>query len=110
MSTNTCIVYFGLRFDISPHEVEALETRSDPRVVAARRAGLKFYWGNFGAPAEKYVLLIGAQVAVMGPENQSEVQMSGAEIDMMISTVRAKLTTAGLDGEPRLHVQWQPEA
>lgn len=49
MSANACVVYFGLRFDVPADGIEAVETRSDPRIVAARKAGLKSYWGNFAA-------------------------------------------------------------
>jgi hypothetical protein len=110
MSASTCIIYFGLRFDVSAADIETLETRSDTRVVAARKAGLKFYWGNFGAPGERYILFVGAQVGIMGPENQAEVHLSAVEVEAMFAAVRAKLMAAGLDGEPRLHVLWQPEA
>jgi len=39
MSSDTFIAYFGLRFELSADEIEAVELRSDPRIVAARRAG-----------------------------------------------------------------------
>ena len=110
MSANTCVVYFGLRFDVPAEGIEAIETRSDPRIVAARKAGLKSYWGNFAAPEERNLLFVGAQIALMGPENQSEVTLGVPEIEAVMASVRAKLQAAGLDGTPGLHIQWQPDA
>ena len=109
MSADACVVYFGLRFDIAPDGIEALETRSESRVVAARKAGLKCYWGNFGAPGERYLLFIGAQIGVMGPENQTEVQLSAVDLEALATSVRTKLGAAGLEGTPGLHVQWQSD-
>ena len=109
MSANACVIYFGLRFDIAPDAIEALETRSDPRIVAARKAGLKCYWGNFGAPGERYLLFVGAQIGVMGPEGQLEVQLSAGDLEALAASVQAKLGKAGLEGTPGLHAQWQTD-
>src|SRR5947209_19965588 len=76
MSASACIAFYGLRFDIRPDEIAALESRSDPRMVAARKAGLKHYWGNFGAPGEHYFLFVGYQLGTLGPENSPEVAES----------------------------------
>ena len=110
MSANACVVYFGLRFDVPADGMEAIETRADPRIVVARKVGLKSYWGNFAAPDERYLLFIGAQVAVMGPENQSEVTLTLAEFEAVVASVRAKLEAAGLKGTPSFHIHWQPDA
>jgi hypothetical protein len=110
MSANTCLVYFGLRFEIPADGLEALETRSDQRIVAARKVGLKSYWGNFAAPEARYLLFIGAQVAVMGLGNQSQVTLSVPEFEAVVTSVRVKLEAAGLAGTPALHIEWQPDA
>ncbi len=110
MSAATCILYYGLRYEVSPSEIEGLETRTDERIAAARQAGLKFYWGNFDSPNERYLLFIGAQIGIMGPENQIEVQLDDAEFETLASAVRTKLSTSGLEGLPQLHIQWQEDA
>lgn len=109
MSAATCVIYYGLRYEVSSSEIDSLETRSDERIAAARKAGLKFYWGNFGSPDERYLLFVGAQVGIMGPENQAEVQLSDAEFDAVATSVRTKLASAGFEGSPQLHVQWQDD-
>jgi hypothetical protein len=109
MSAGSCIVFYGLRFEIPSGEIEALETRSDSRIVAARKVGLKTYWANFGSPAERYLLFVGAMVGDMGVEGQADVRMSDAELQSVMSSVRTKLSQAGLDGAPSLHIQWRSD-
>jgi hypothetical protein len=110
MSANACIAYYGLRFEVRRDEIEALENRSDPRMLAARKAGLKHYWGNFGAPGDKYLLFIGAQLAKLGPENSSEMTLSSRDLQSTMESTKAKLQAAGLTGDPLLHLQWEPDA
>lgn len=109
MSAASCILYYGLRYEIPPAEIERLETRADGRIVAARQAGLRFYLGNFGAPDERYLLFIGAQVGIVGPENQAELQLSDAEFEAITKDVPIKLAAAGFAGVPQLYVQWQED-
>lgn len=110
MSAATCILYYGLRYEVSPSEIERLETRTDERIAAARRAGLQFYWGNCGLPQERYLLFIGAQLGTMGPENQLKIHLEDGEVEAIASSVRAKLATAGLTGSPQLHIQWMDDS
>ncbi|HEX8525022.1 MAG TPA: hypothetical protein VF669_22415 [Tepidisphaeraceae bacterium] len=109
MSAAACLVFYGLRFEISSGDIEALETRSDPCLVAARRAGLKTYWANFGAPAERYLLFVGALIGDMGIEGRSDVQMSAVELQSVMEAVHTKLLQAKLNGTPSLHIQWQAD-
>src|SRR5580704_11056065 len=98
MSAASCVIFYGLRYEVSPFEIEKLETRSDERVAAARKVGLTSYWGNFCAPNERYLLLVGAQIAIIGPENRAEVQISDSEFEAIVGSVRAKLTATGIQG------------
>jgi len=109
MSANTCIVYFGLRYEVTSGENEGLEERSDSRIVAARTAGLKHYWANFSEENPKYVLFVGAELGVLGPENALEVVRSHAEIQSLFDMTITKLKEAGLEGEASLHIQWEPD-
>ena len=110
MSANACIIFYGLRFEISSHEIEALEMRSDRRMVAARKVGLKHYWANFGSPGERYLLFVGAKLGILGPENSPEVILQTRELQATFDATKAKLEAAGLTGEPELHIQWLPDA
>lgn len=109
MSAGVCIAYFGLRFEVDPDQVEGIELRSDRRVVAARKSGLEYYWGNVGGLQETYVMFIGAQLALMGLENSLGIDLPLNDLQDMISKTRVKLGEAGFDEGPSLHLQWQPD-
>jgi hypothetical protein len=109
MSTNTCIVYFGLRFEVAADEVDGLEGRTDARIVAARNGGVKHYWGNFSDNAPRYLLFVGSEIGIIGPENATEATCTTEELHSLISTTKARLVGAGFKGESLLHVQWQPD-
>ena len=109
MSAYTCIAYFGLRFEVGSEEVEAIELRSDRRVAAARRTGLKYYWGNFGGLQEHYLMFIGVQLGVMGSENSESVNIPSSDLQGLIDKTSAKLVEAGFEDIPSFHLQWQPD-
>jgi hypothetical protein len=109
MSADTCIVFFGLRYEVRPGEIERLELKSDARVMAARKVGLNCYWGNFGGLEEKYLLFVGTQLGILGPENAQEIKFVPTEVQDLFDSTRAKLNEASLVGEPSLYVQWQPD-
>lgn len=110
MSATSCLAYYGLRFEVERGDRDALEARSDPRMLAAMKAGLKHYWANFAAPGERYVLFIGAQLAILGPEGQAELAVPSGELSKLMEATKAKLLSAGFTGEPSLYLQWEPDA
>jgi hypothetical protein len=110
MSADACIAFYGLRFEIQAAEIESLEDRTDSRMQAARKAGLKYYWGNFGDPDARYLLFVGAQLAKVGPENSWELSISSRDLLAMMESTKANLEAAGLSGEPSFYFQWQPDA
>ncbi|MEM1185662.1 MAG: hypothetical protein AAGI53_11775 [Planctomycetota bacterium] len=103
MSAESCVVFFGVRYEVAPHEIEGLELRTDSRVIIARDVRLQWYWGT------DTVLFIGKQIAIMGIEGDLRVQVAGPELNSIMSDVRAKLSQARLDGEPMLHCEWQED-
>jgi hypothetical protein len=106
MSASACYVYYGLRFEIVDDEIEGLETRSDFRLVAARRAKLKHFWGNFGGAGELHLLFVGAEVGALGPENDLEVAIPTTELIALMESTNSKLKEAGFTDEPALYLRW----
>lgn len=109
MSSGTCIAYFGLKIEISAEEVEGVELRSDQRVKAARGAGLKYYFGNFGGLQERYLLFVGDQIGLLGLENSESIGLSPEDVRERMDKTKAKLIAADFEGAPSLHLQWQPD-
>lgn len=110
MSADACLAFYGLRFEVGGDEIEGLESRSDARMVAARKAGLKHFWANFAAPGERYLLFVGSQLAILGPENKSELALSSDDLQAVMESTKAKLQTSGLPGDPAFYLQWEPDA
>ena len=110
MSTETTVVFYGIRVNVAEDEIPALEDRSDARLVRARRHGLGWYWGNFAEPRERYLLFIGEKIGVMGFENAREVEISRQSLMDRMHDTDEKLKGAGFTGYPSLYVQWQKDA
>lgn len=106
MSADACIVYIGIRYDVSVSEIEGLELRTDPRQRAAKRVGLTSYWGNFGGSEDRHLLLVGTEIGVLGPENRSWSSMTVDRLKDIISGTEDALGEAALEGECALHIEW----
>ncbi|RIV82735.1 hypothetical protein [Aurantiacibacter zhengii] len=106
MSASACVVYFGIRYEISEDEISALELRTDPRQRAAKQVGLDSYWQNFGGLDERYVLLVGTQIAVLGPEDASSSSITVERLQDIVSRTEGRLNEACLDGPRSLHFEW----
>jgi hypothetical protein len=109
MSAETFIAYFGLRFELDPEETDGVEDRTDRRVVAARRVGLKCYAGVFGELQESDRLFIGAELGKLGAENKESINIPLDELQRRIEITKAKLIEAGFEDAPSLHLQWEPD-
>src|SRR5687768_7989361 len=105
MGADLLVVYFGLRYEIeSGGDVEGLERRDDPRMSAARKAGLSTYWGREN-DAGGYYLLVGTELGRFGVESRSRAELGEGELGNVAEQTRQKLHEAGLQGEPRFHFQ-----
>src|SRR5579864_5536514 len=105
MSAPTCLFFYGLRFDVDKGSIEALEERTHPTLVAARKVGLQHYWGNFAEPGERYLLFVGAKLGVLGIEHLPEVRIDESALTEKAQETRAKVREAGLSGEPAVYLQ-----
>jgi hypothetical protein len=108
MSSDTLVVFYGLRLEVQPNEVEALKNRTDARVLTAQKVGLTHYLPSSAVPGEKSFLFVGAQLALLGPGKRPEVALSWRDLQRIAESTRKKLNAAGLPGEPALYVQWKP--
>lgn len=109
MSASCCLIYFGLRFEVKEEEIEPLELEIDPRMLAARKAKLNDYWCNFGGLDEWYLLFVGAEIGIIGPEDKLEAYLSDDGFNQMVESTRTKLKQAGFNGSPKLYIQWMQD-
>jgi hypothetical protein len=106
MSASARVVYFGVRYDVSEDKIAALELKTDPRQRAAKQVGLESYWTNFGGLDERYVLLIGTKIAILGPEDASSISIPVEHLQDIANRTGSRLDEAGLGGPRSLHVEW----
>ena len=109
MSTESCIGFYGVRFELHENEIESLEDKSDSRLVLARKHGLKNYWGNFSSSEEKWFLFIGARLSVLGAENERDYKIDSEALLELMRGTENRLTNAGIKEKPALYLQWQPD-
>jgi hypothetical protein len=108
MACEAVIVFFGVRYAVSSDDIELLENRTFPPIIAARKNGMKHYWGNFNENDPKYFLFIGDKLGIFGVENEREFQVSSDSLLARISQTRDRLAQAGFLEEPQFFVHWQP--
>lgn len=106
MSAESCVIFYGVSFELIDDEIEICELRKDPRMQMARGAGLDCHWGAFGIDQERYLLFIGLLLGIFGPEHRLEGQYSPESLLSAFQEVNKKLQDAGLQGEPKLFVQY----
>lgn len=109
MSAPTCLVFYGVRIKVRDDEIEQLETRSHQLLALARTNKLETYWGNFGRDEQKYFLLIGKRIGIVGTEEQMELQLSVPDLLELSELVNSRLKTASLKDVPQLFSMWQPD-
>lgn len=108
MASEAVVIFYGVRYEVSDSGIESLESRSDPRLAAARKHGLKSYWGNFAGPRSRYLLFIGDKLGVVGIENDREIQIPPEALFERMRQTESKLGDAGMLEAPQLFIQWQP--
>ena len=106
MGADAFVVFFGVRYSIpdDDDDLEKLDSRTDPRVEAARGAGLHTYCGRL-TEGEDHFLLIGFRLGVFGVENELQKSIWERELLQTMERTRLKLRDASFKEEPALHLQ-----
>jgi hypothetical protein len=110
MGADAFVVFFGVRHTVpSDEELDRLESRKDQRLIAARKAKLKTYFGRLtdGSP---HFLLIGYHVGTFGVENSAQAALTLQQVNEIMEETKQKLQAAGLDKEePKLYFQFEAQ-
>jgi hypothetical protein len=114
MGADSVVVCHGLRYSLgsdgalSEATLGELEGGSDARIVAAKRVGLKSYYGRVTDGGE-YFLFVGAMLGTFGLEGRQSTALSEEKLGEIARDTRERLKRAGLEGEPALHVQLEAQ-
>jgi hypothetical protein len=106
MSREASLIFFGIRFDISEDEIASVD--ETPLVRRARSVGLQVYFEDFGINASKYCGFVGRRLALLGVEDDAEVEIDQASLNELMDKVKKKLGEAEISGEPKLYMCWLP--
>jgi len=107
VGADSFIAFYGIKIVIDQNDqdtLEALETRSDPRLKSARQHGLHVYFGR-PTEGEDHFLYIGHSIGWLGVENDTYVQVPLDTLSEIATKVQAKLKEAGFHESPALHLQ-----
>lgn len=108
MGAEVFVAYYGLQFPIDEEELELFEEEAHDHQVAARKHGLNHYWGNFSAEDE-YISFIGAELGLIGYENEAALEIGDAELAQTIAKTKQKLAQAGFKETPKLLLYHEPD-
>jgi hypothetical protein len=114
MGAYNVIVCYGVRYSLGQELavpqplLQALEAGTEPRVVAAKRVGLKAYWGKVTDGGEHF-LLIGTILGTVGAEGAEHLETADERYSEIAQSTRDRLTKAGLHGAPALHIQLEAQ-
>jgi hypothetical protein len=111
MGADSFIAFYGIKIGVDPADedtLDALDSRSDPRLKAARQVGLDTHWGRM-TNGEDYFVYVGHRLGWVGVENDGYVQIPLDELIEMATGVQAKLKEAGFRESPALHLQLEAQ-
>ncbi|MBI2922644.1 MAG: hypothetical protein HYY18_16450 [Planctomycetes bacterium] len=104
MGSDSCLIFFGLRLEVRPGEVPALEEMTHSAIRRCRETDLKFHWDVVGYDEDS--LFVGFPLGQLGPEDEMSLSLEESFVLKAMAETRVKLQAAGFDGEPRLHMCW----
>jgi hypothetical protein len=100
-------VFYGLKRAVSPEETALFEKRINPEYKEARRLGLDYYWGVF-EEEDNCQMFIGKKIAMLGPEGVLVSSIDLSSFEAIARRVDKVLADAGMDGTPKLWLDWMP--
>lgn len=111
MGADSVTIFYGIRFQVEDKaEIDKLMIGKHPLVKAARKEGLKHYWGNFSVDGgEFYLLYIGTEIGTFGQEGKTEIELSDNQFGKIQKDTRKKLAKAGFSLVPSLFAQFEPD-
>ena len=111
MGANSCVVYYGVRYQVTDKtELAELGADKHPLIEAAKRVGLQHYYGNFSMDGGEYhLLLIGREVGIFGLEGIGERELADAELQAMMQDTRERLQRGRFSLVPAFQIQFEPD-
>ena len=111
MGADAVVIFYGVRYQVTDQsEIEQLMADKHPLVQAAEEAGLQHYCGNFSLDGGDYYLLyIGSEIASIGYEGLSDVELSDEQFAKIQEETKEKLKRGGFSLVPAFFAQFEPD-
>ncbi|HBE83908.1 MAG TPA: hypothetical protein PLN05_13485 [Pyrinomonadaceae bacterium] len=111
MGADSTYLFYGVRYQVSDEsEISQLGTGTHPLLKAAKKARLQTVWGNFDVDGgEYYLLYVGRQLAALGHEGVSDIEISDIDLARVQLDVRRKLSVAGFSLTPARFAQFEAD-
>ena len=111
MGADAVVIFYGVRYQVTDvAEIRELESDKHRLVQAAEEAGLQHYCGNFSLDGRDYYLLyIGREIASIGYEGLSELELSDEQFASIREETKEKLKRAGFSLVPAFFAQFEPD-
>ncbi|MGC4007079.1 MAG: hypothetical protein QM811_29730 [Pirellulales bacterium] len=108
MGADAFIAFYGVRYILTDAELDAVEEKTDARVVAAKRTNLQAHFGRL-TDGQPWFLLVGTRLGVFGSQNESQRSLNASQLEHVMRDTVAKLEMARLQGEPMLYLQYEAQ-
>ena len=111
MGADAVVIFYGVRYQVTDEpEIRQLMARTHPLVQAAEEAGLQHYSGNFSIDGgEYYLLYIGREMASIGYEGLSELELPDEQFAKIQEETRERLKRGGFSLVPAFFAQFEPD-
>lgn len=111
MGADSTYLFYGVRYQVTENdEIAQLNSGTHPLIKAAKRGQLQTVYGNFSLDGgELYLLYVGKEIAVLGYEGITEIELSDTDLIKIQLDIRRKLSAAGFSLTPALFAQFEPD-
>ena len=109
MSSEACLVFYGVKTQLSESDVDSLERRVHPMMRKAKEHSLDFYWTYDSNKSDCIFAYTGRRIGVIGPENVLSMRLTDAEVRTMIEDVSRRIEGAAISGGCFIHLDFLPD-
>ena len=111
MGADAVVIFYGVRYQVTEEpEIRQLMSDKHPLIQAAEDAGLDHYCGNFSLDGgEYYLLYIGREIASIGYEGLSELEVADERFAKIQAETKEKLKRGGFSLVPAFFAQFEPD-
>ena len=107
MGADAFVAIYGVKFEMT--DADSVATFDPPWKPLIRREKLRWWSGRL-TDRSPYYVVVGEMVGLFGVDGRdSQLAVSDAELAALSASTRQKLKSAGIPGEPVLHLLFEAQ-